>query len=129
MPYKNKEQAIARSKNYYQANKQKIKDYQKQYRVKNKKYGRDATEEYFWHKYGITLEDYDDLLQEQEFKCGVCKRHVSELSQPLFVDHDHTTGVVRGLLCIRCNTSIGGLGDSIDGLLAAIEYLRKAQIC
>lgn len=127
MPYKNKEHSVERSRRYYQNNKEKIKEYQKQYRINNKKYGRDSTEEYFWHKYGITLDDYEQILQEQEFACAICRRHISKLSKPLFVDHDHSTGIVRGLLCQKCNTGLGLLGDTAQSILKALTYLESIK--
>lgn len=45
----------------------------------------------------------------------------------LALDHCHVTGHFRGWLCIRCNAAIGALGDSIEGLLRAVEYLRRAE--
>lgn len=53
-------------------------------------------------KYGLSDEDYKAMLISQESKCAACDREVS-----LVVDHDHQTGKVRGLLCIRCNTALG----------------------
>lgn len=67
------------------------------------------------------------MLAEQDFKCGICERHVSELSRPLYVDHDHDSGLIRGLLCVKCNTALGAFGDTISGLLKAINYLENAK--
>ena len=60
----------------------------------------------------------------KEGKCGICDKHQVELSKRLAVDHDHETMEVRGLLCIDCNTSIGKLGDNIEGLEQALRYLN-----
>jgi len=57
--------------------------------------------------YGISLDDYNELLALQSGKCAICGKHQSKFSYPLHVDHDHKTGKVRGLLCSGCN---GGLG-------------------
>lgn len=52
-------------------------------------------------RYGITSEEYDHMLDMQDGRCAICRR--SPRSKHLAVDHDHTTGHVRGLLCDRCN--------------------------
>lgn len=80
-------------------------------------------------KYGITLDDYDDLLEKQNGVCGICHLPEPESSRfnYLCVDHDHNTGYVRGLLCYNCNTALGKFMDSIDNLRSAIDYLTKAQ--
>jgi hypothetical protein len=81
----------------------------------------------FWHRlaraYGISREQYEGLLARQGGVCGICRKPPRE---PLCVDHSHTTGRVRGLLCRRCNTALGSYDDDADLLAAAIAYLRKA---
>jgi hypothetical protein len=57
--------------------------------------------------------------------CKICKTHESNLKRKLFVDHCHTTGSVRGLLCQSCNTMIGNAKDNILVLQAAINYLSS----
>lgn len=74
--------------------------------------------------YNIDLEDYNRMFTEQEGCCGICKRHQSEFKTALCVDHCHTTGKVRELLCDNCNTAIGKLG-SIEALEEAINYFKK----
>lgn len=71
--------------------------------------------------YGLTIADWDALFAHQRGQCAVCGRE----GVILHVDHDHDTGEVRGLLCNRCNTGLGGLGDSLKFLQAAVEYLRR----
>ena len=73
--------------------------------------------------YGINLEEYSELFNKQGGKCAICGKHQIDLTQPLFVDHDHKTGKVRGLLCITCNTALGTFGDSVEGLQKVIDYL------
>lgn len=79
--------------------------------------------------FGITVEQYNELLADQSGGCGICGRTAAEVDprQELAVDHCHKTGKVRGILCKHCNFAIGRLGDDIDGLLRALTYLRKAQ--
>ena len=84
-------------------------------------------QEYSWRsKYGISRSDYNEWFHSQNGACGICNIHQSELKNSLAVDHDHETGKVRGLLCTTCNTGLGKLGDSIEGLEAAIEYLKES---
>lgn len=74
-------------------------------------------------KYGITLITYREMLDIQEGKCAICQQHQSEKSRDLSVDHDHATGIVRGLLCGNCNFAIGYLGDNPDNCIRAAAYL------
>ena len=69
--------------------------------------------------YGITIEIYDNLCKNQNNKCLICKRE-----EKLYIDHDHKTGQIRGLLCNNCNTGIGQFKESIDNLESAIKYLK-----
>lgn len=78
-------------------------------------------------QYGITLDDYEELLNRQGGGCGICKAKPKarkrSLMPILFVDHNHTTGEVRGLLCPSCNNAIGLLRDKPELCLAAAAYL------
>jgi hypothetical protein len=76
-------------------------------------------------KYGLTKEQFEQLIARQEWACACCKKSVAS-QKDLVVDHCHKTGKVRGLLCQACNVGIGRLGDDIDGLLKARDYLIKA---
>lgn len=75
----------------------------------------------------ITLEWYNKQLALQNNKCAICSKTPQELGRRLVVDHCHTTGKIRGLLCRVCNTSIGALGDNIEGLQKAINYLKQNE--
>lgn len=75
-------------------------------------------------KYGITLDDYEDMAAEQKGCCKICGEYMGEA---LRVDHCHTTGKVRGLLCNGCNVGLGNFKDSPEALLSAITYLREAK--
>lgn len=78
-----------------------------------------AKDTWLRHRYGITEADFNEMLELQGGKCALCRRGNARNT-----DHDHLTGEVRGLLCSPCNTALGVLGDNVDGLLRAIEYLR-----
>jgi hypothetical protein len=73
--------------------------------------------------YGISMERYEALLARQGGVCGICKKPPRE---PLCVDHSHTTGGVRGLLCRKCNTGLGFYDDDASVMAAGAAYLRKA---
>lgn len=73
-------------------------------------------------KYGITTHDYNRLFDEQGGKCAICERHQTGIVKRLFIDHDHTTGKVRGLLCNRCNTAVGFVETSDVAKIQ--KYLR-----
>lgn len=81
-------------------------------------------------KYGITHEQLLHLWESQDKACAICHRPISlnsttKLSKP-HIDHCHVTGVVRGLLCLTCNTGLGMLGDSLDLLDSARAYLLRS---
>lgn len=73
-------------------------------------------------KFGLTVEDYDRMVAEQEGSCAICRRPC-QTGRRLAVDHCHKTGAVRGLLCHSCNLGIGKLGDDPERLLSAARYL------
>jgi len=75
--------------------------------------------------YGITISDYDEILEEQSGGCAICGRTPEENGKKLFVDHDHETGEVRGLLCNRCNRCIGSFHDDQYLLRSAANYIEK----
>ncbi len=75
--------------------------------------------------YGLTDKQYKLLLISQNFSCAICGTHQSKLSRALDVDHCHTTGKIRGLLCTHCNVGLGHFKDSVDLLAKASEYLTK----
>lgn len=74
--------------------------------------------------YGITVEQYDGMLEQQGGVCAICKEACPP-GRELAVDHCHSTGRVRGLLCTKCNPMLGFARDDIAVLEAAIAYLRS----
>jgi hypothetical protein len=78
-------------------------------------------------RYGLS---YDDYIEKLEKGCEICGEKLKFYGNRtnLHVDHDHNTGLFRGVLCQCCNTSIGKLGDSVEGLQRAIDYLNKSLI-
>lgn len=86
---------------------------------------------YYLKKFGIVYETYLFLLQRQDSKCAICGTAHQEKPEKkwgrarLAVDHNHATGIVRGLLCHPCNVSIGLMQESPQRLRDAADYLEK----
>lgn len=76
--------------------------------------------------FGISLEEYKRLNEEQDGKCAICggKRMYGNKTG-LAVDHNHSTGAIRGLLCDPCNLGLGKFNDDLELLTKAISYLQK----
>ena len=99
-------------------------DYLRKHR---KKFGREWKESDLTRKFGISLSKYSEMLAQQGNKCAICGQPETHMRggkvKALAVDHNHTTGAVRGLLCSDCNTGLGKFKDSRSVLKAAIAYL------
>lgn len=79
-----------------------------------------------YRRYGITMAQYRALLLSQGGVCAICRQpERTARNRLLTIDHDHTSGHVRGLLCSQCNRAIGLLGDSPEIIEAAASYVRK----
>jgi hypothetical protein len=76
-------------------------------------------------QYGITPEQYDDMLQAQGHRCAICRTDAPGGRGFWHVDHCHGTGRVRGILCHGCNTGLGNFRDNPVSLAYAIEYLKR----
>ena len=117
----------------YAKNKEKILGYKKKHREKYRdRYIERAREkrasatekpfDYLKRDYGLTKESYLEMLKSQNGVCAICCN--PEKKRRLAVDHCHNTGKIRGLLCTRCNTSIGRFNDDVELLQKAIDYLK-----
>lgn len=107
-------------KSYLIENKIKIQNY-----YKTEKYKKQKKNYYLKRDFNISIDDYNKLFQKQDGKCAICNKHQSELTTMLSVDHDHSTGKIRSLLCSNCNLLIGNAFDNIDILNNAIKYLKN----
>ncbi len=104
---------------------------------KEKRLKRQASDEYQLYirefrlekQYGITLEQYDQILAAQNGGCAICSTTVPGGSGGRYfaVDHNHLTGKVRQLLCSSCNTALGYVKDNINTLEKMIDYLKKHE--
>ena len=116
-----RERAIERARRWQAENREQFLATQR--RLKQSPEGRRKNRAgYLWRKYGITLEEYEDRLEAQGGVCGICGRPPTARIA-LHVDHEHTTGRIRGLLCFRCNNALGDFDDDHDRLVAALVYL------
>ena len=119
---KNADKIKARSRERYHATKHlkpPLTEEQKLIKAKNNRVHRLRV------NYGLTLEDYDKMLEEQGGVCAICGK--PDPTHPnLAVDHCHITGKIRGLLCRVCNPAIGALGDDVDSLRKVIAYLQRS---
>lgn len=78
-------------------------------------------------RYNITIQEYKSMLSSQDGKCHICGIHHTELPIALCIDHCHSTGQVRGLLCGKCNQGLGLFKDDIEALERAIQYLKDSN--
>jgi hypothetical protein len=124
------EKAKEYHKQYRERNREKRRAYQKEYdRRTNYRYdAKRHRERTLRKKYGISLDEFNAMVVLQGNLCAICKQPPGKFG--LFVDHNHVTGKVRGLLCSPCNSGIGYLrGDSgVSVLEAATAYLRERDV-
>jgi len=109
-----------RSIHWKNGNKSKTAAYKKRYRELNPTEARDYT---LRSRYGITLDEFNAMFEKQGKRCAVCRSDKSD-SKNFVVDHCHTTGKIRGVLCSYCNRALGMMKDDPELLSKAIIYLR-----
>lgn len=88
-----------------------------EFRRRNENYRR-------FRKYGLTPEAFEALVEEQNGLCKTCDKEL--IGRELHIDHCHTTGAVRGLLCRGCNTALGHVKDSVETLERLIVYIKNS---
>jgi hypothetical protein len=122
----NKELRRKSRKRWFQEHKEQRKKYNRQYSQSHKEQRKEVDRiRHRKAKYGISTEQFNQLRMAQDNKCAICQR--SFIEEP-HVDHDHTTGKVRGLLCHHCNTMLGLSGDNPVVLMSGIRYLETSKI-
>lgn len=108
-------------KRWSQANRDKASAYSRAYYRRNKKKCIEAHRNWVLRtQYGMSKEDYSDLMAAQRGVCLICGKAAKRLA----IDHNHVTGEVRALLCSDCNTGLGLFRDNPKTLKAAITYLE-----
>lgn len=117
-----KQKRIERSKKYYRENIEKQRMYSRE-RLKIPEIKKKQQELLRKRRYGLNTGEYDILFQVQNGLCAICGNPPEK--KGLAVDHNHKTGQVRGLLCIKCNNSLGLLKENINTLEEMIKYLKK----
>jgi hypothetical protein len=99
-----------------------------EWRANNKEHVKQHTMNYNLQKlYGITSEQYNQLLLKQNGCCAICNKPSTDYKRRLHVDHDHTTKKIRGLLCVRCNYGVGYFNEDTSLLDKAKEYLNTTK--
>jgi hypothetical protein len=104
-----------RNRNY-----EKVREYERRHLLSNTYLVRRCA------KYGITAERYMELVAQQEGRCAICREPPSARA-PLCIDHNHASGVVRGLLCKVCDLAVGNLRDSVARARATLAYLERFE--
>jgi hypothetical protein len=120
---RNRERGIANAKRWQQANAERHKAYQRRYRAEHPQQFREG---HLRRVFNFTGAQYEALLNEQGGGCALCGRE-PRAGRSLHVDHNHKTGVVRGLLCFRCNAGIGQFGEDTFRIADAIVYLSRGR--
>jgi hypothetical protein len=83
---------------------------------------RNSRKENLKYRYNLTIEDYDNMVTQQNGLCLICEKSLPEYPH---IDHCHKTDVVRGILCPNCNTSLGKFNDDPKLLRRAADYLES----
>ena len=86
-----------------------------------------SREDHIFRTFGITVKEYDEMLLAQNGTCAICEASCAT-GYRLAIDHDHTTGKVRALLCKNCNTAIGLFKENTNTMTKAINYLKFHSI-
>lgn len=115
MPYKTAEQRSAYLREWKRQNPDKVRAHRRAWKKRHPTQHRKE-------RYDLTNAEFQAILTAQMGLCAICQE---PMMKP-YVDHDHETGLVRGLVHHGCNVGLGMLGDSVAGLEAALAYLRRA---
>ena len=124
---KNKERIKNRRKQFYKENRERLLTIQKNYNEKHLVGIRKYQRVYYRYKcYGIGKDEFEQMLLSQNNRCGICEIifDLSSKKNCPHVDHNHNTGKLRRLLCMKCNCGIGNFNEDTSLMKKAIEYLQ-----
>lgn len=130
---KHKKHLLKLSRDWKKRNPEKCQKWNKKWRDENPEKFKQLKEKYkksgktvIWHRkcrYGIDENEFNEILNLQSHICPICKKDF--MNQKKYLDHDHKTGKIRGILHHKCNLLLGNCNDDISILKNAIKYLRK----
>lgn len=124
---RNKTRILERSHKYMKNNRLAATERTRKYRLNHPQSTQEAQRRKVLKQYGITEDEYDIILFEQEDKCAICGKHKNDFEQSLCIDHIHETGEIRGLLCKQCNLGLGNFKDNVEVLQSAIKYCNSTS--
>lgn len=110
-------------KAWYQSNKKYMSEYKKTWLLEHPSRSKEFDLQVRVKRYGLSVESFQQMYISQEGLCAICGRDLGRTD----IDHDHTSGVVRGLLCHTCNIGLGAFQDNPDILSRAIQYLISSS--
>lgn len=123
---KNRELVIERSAAWREANPESYSGHMRSLKTHDPELAKKRARGYtLKRKYGITLEQYDELLARQNHCCAICGRHESEFKTNLAVDHSHRSGRIRGALCTACNYRLVAKHEDAELLRKIADYVEQ----
>lgn len=122
---RNREQVRKKSREWYHRNKEVVLKKQKERNLANPEKRYLTNRKSDLKKYGITLEQYEEMEKKQRGLCAICGKSETNKYKKLAVDHCHKSEKVRGLLCSNCNQALGLFRDKKTLLTKAINYLQQ----
>jgi hypothetical protein len=112
-------------RDWYHKNKEKNKGYTKKWLSENPGIRTGISLKFNLKRhYGMTVGEFDDMVRGQDNKCAICGNPPS-INGRLYVDHNHETNSIRGLLCVKCNSGLGMFNDDIVLIKKSLKYLLK----
>jgi hypothetical protein len=118
----NKDKIAKNKKEWYENHKEYAKQKSREWNINNKDKVRDYN---LMKSYGISSEQYNQMMVQQDSKCAICGIHSDQQSKKFCVDHSHATGKIRSLLCHHCNAGLGMFKESEVVIINAAKYLEK----
>ncbi|WP_433351708.1 endonuclease VII domain-containing protein [Microtetraspora malaysiensis] len=91
------------------------------------RYSWQSYKNHLWKKYRLSWDEYEQIFVKQGGRCAICDQFLSDPRKRPAIDHDHETGVIRGLLCDPCNKGLGHFRDRLDVMRRAVTYLENAK--